>query len=104
MDSPNHRRDGSPGGISPGGKSPGGIRHLQRKEIDIAKWDACISLSPAGLLYSRSFFLDAITGGNWDALVLDDYSAIMPLPKKKKFGFAYSYFPPLAGQLGIIGP
>jgi hypothetical protein len=61
-------------------------------------------MSPAGLLYSRSFFLDAITGTDWDALVLEDYTAVMPLPKKKKFGLTYSYAPLFAGQLGITGP
>jgi len=80
------------------------IRHLQRKDIDLAKWDTCVTMSPAGFLYSRSFFLDGITGSTWDALILDDYTAVMPLPKKKKYGFTYSYVPALIGQLGIIGP
>jgi hypothetical protein len=93
MDSPSHTREPNASRIS----------YLRRNEIDVAKWDACVMTSPAGLLYSRSFFLDGITGGQWDALVLDDYSAVMPLPKRKKYGLTYAYIPPLAGQLGIIG-
>lgn len=93
MTSPRHTRD----------LSPRRIHYLQRKDIDIEKWDACIARSPAGFLYSNSFFLDIITGSQWDALVSDDYTAVMPLPKKKKYGLTYSYIPPLIGQLGIIG-
>jgi len=40
---------------------------------------------------------------NWDALVLNDYEAVMPLPWRKKFGIHYLYQPFLTPQLGLIG-
>lgn len=80
---------------------PGPIRYLKRKEIDTARWDRCVALAPNGWLYARSFFLDGV--GRWDALVAGDYDYIMPLPKRRKYGLAYTYIPVFTGQLGIIG-
>jgi hypothetical protein len=77
------------------------IRYLQRQEIDIARWDLCVTNAPNGWIYARSFFLDGL--GKWSALVEGDYDYIMPLPEKKKYGIRYIYDPPFAGQLGIIG-
>lgn len=77
------------------------IRYLKRQEIDTARWDRCVTQAPNGWLYMQSFFLDGL--GDWDALVTEEYNYLMPLPKKKKFGFQYSYVPPFTGQLGVIG-
>ena len=78
------------------------IKYLPQKEIDKVKWDACISTAPNGLIYAHSFYLDCMTK-NWDALVLNDYDAVMPLPSKKKFGLHYLYQPFLTPVLGIFG-
>ena len=32
------------------------IKYLQHKEIDKAKWDACIEQAPNGLIYGYSFY------------------------------------------------
>jgi hypothetical protein len=83
--------------------SPDHIRYLQRREIDPVKWDACIAAAPNGLIYARSFYLDAMTAGQWDALVLDDYRVVMPLTWNRKFGFYYLYQPFCTPCLGIFG-
>jgi hypothetical protein len=80
------------------------IHYLRREEIDTRRWDDCIDRSPNGLLYGRSFFLDVMTGGQWDGLVLGDYSAIMPLPWRRKAGIRYLYQPPFTQQTGIFSP
>ena len=77
------------------------IRYLPYKEIDKAKWDNCISNAANSLIYARSFYLDAMAN-NWDALVLDDYEAVMPLPWKKKWNIKYLYQPPFTQQLGVF--
>lgn len=77
------------------------IRYLKRREIDTPCWDHCVAEAPGGLLYMRSFWLDAI--GDWDALVMGDYEYIMPLPWRRKLGIPYIYLPPFIGQLGIAG-
>jgi hypothetical protein len=79
------------------------IRYLRRKEIDILKWDRCIDGASNRLIYALSFYLDHMTEGQWDALVLNDYELIMPLPWRKKWGITYLYQPPFTQQLGIFG-
>ena len=80
--------------------SSNSIKYLHRDQIDTAKWDECIQQSTNGLLYATSEYLDCIT--RWDALVQNDYEAVMPLPWRKKFGFQYLYQPAFCQQLGIF--
>lgn len=78
------------------------IRYLEQKGIDRARWDECIDRSSNGLVYAYSFYLDALAD-HWDALVLNDYEAVMPLPWRKKYGIHYLYQPLFAAQLGLFG-
>lgn len=78
------------------------IRHIQRADLDVVKWDACIEASPNGLIYAHSFYLD-IMSDHWDALVLDDYAVVMPLPWRNKWGIRYVYQPPFMQRLGLFG-
>ena len=76
------------------------IKYLKNSEIDKSKWDECIANSPNGLIYSTSLFLDNMAT-DWDALIMDDYSAVMPLPFRKKYGIHYVYPPAFSQQIGI---
>jgi len=78
------------------------IRYLERDEIDIFKWDNCIRNAPNGLIYARSFYLDAMSE-NWSALVAGDYQYVMPLTWNKKAGFKYLYQPYFTKSLGVFG-
>lgn len=78
------------------------IRFVPYKEIDLAKWDHCISTATNGLVYGYSWYLDHMAK-QWDALVLDDYDAVMPLTWNRKYGIAYLYQPFLTAQLGVFG-
>jgi hypothetical protein len=84
-------------------QSDGPVHYLRRQDIDLNKWNACIAAATNGLIYARSFYLDAMTAGQWDALVLEDYKAVMPLPWRRKFGFYYLYQPDFIPALGIFG-
>ena len=53
-------------------------------------------------MYGYSFYLDAMAK-NWDALILDDYAAVMPLTFKKKYGVYYLYQPFFTACLGVFG-
>lgn len=77
------------------------IKYLKHKQIDKNKWDACIKNAPNGLIYGLSWYLDIVCPG-WDALVSDDYEAVMPLPWKQKLGIKYIYHPLFAQQLGVF--
>jgi hypothetical protein len=77
------------------------VRFLTYTEIDKKKWDACIEHSTSDLIYAYSFYLD-IACPNWAALVKDDYSAVMPLPIRKKWGVSYVFTPFFIQQLGVF--
>ncbi len=75
------------------------IQHLQRTQIDIAKWNDCVAHASNGLIYGFSFCLDAMTE-NWSGLVLGDYEAVLPLPTRSKLGLQYSYTPTFIAHVG----
>lgn len=78
------------------------IQFVPHKELDFIKWDNCISTAQNGLIYGYSYYLDHMAK-QWDALVLNDYEAVMPLTGNKKYGIAYLYQPFLTAQLGVFG-
>lgn len=77
------------------------IKYLPYNEIKRNKWDACIENSINGNVFAFSWYLDSACE-QWDALVEDDYCFVMPLPYRKKLGFAYVFPPSLIQQLGIF--
>ncbi len=78
------------------------IQYLQRRQLDIARWDQCVDTAGNGLIYAYSFYLDRMAK-NWDALVLNNYEAVMPLTWNRKYGIHYLYQPPFTASLGIFG-
>lgn len=77
------------------------IRYLKHDEIDFERWDECIEKSVNGLFYAYSWYLD-MCASSWDALVMDDYQAVMPLPHRKKYTVRYIYQPFFIQQLGVF--
>ena len=78
------------------------IHFIPYKQIDKLKWDACIDSADNGLIYGYSFYLDAMAK-HWDAMMLNDYEAVMPLTWNKKYGTAYLYQPFFTASLGVFG-
>lgn len=78
------------------------IFYLEHRELDKQLWDRCIDNADNGLIYAYSFYLDQMADC-WDALVLGNYEAVMPLPWRKKFFVCYLYQPFLIAQLGVFG-
>lgn len=54
--------------------------------------------------YACSWYLDAVCGDQWDALISDDYAWLIPLPMKRKMGIQYLPTPLFVQQLGVFGP
>lgn len=77
------------------------MKLLNRKEIDVAKWDDLIAHSPAETIYPYSWYLDAVSE-KWSAFVVDDYRFVMPVVWKKKAGMKYVYQPFYTQQLGVF--
>lgn len=78
------------------------IQYLTYQQINRQKWDECISNAGNGLIYGYSVYLDSMAGA-WDALVLNDYDAVMPLTWRKKYGIRYLYQPYFTASLGVFG-
>ena len=77
------------------------IHLITHNEIDKNKWDKCIHASKRPSLYVMSWYLDAVSAG-WNALVADDYNAVMPLCGKRKWGISYLYQPPYTQFGGVF--
>ena len=77
------------------------IRYIKNKDIDLQKWDACIRQSPNGLIYTYSWFLNIVSPG-WEALVMGDYTAVMPLTHRRKWWISYLYQPVICAEAGIF--
>jgi hypothetical protein len=78
------------------------IKYLRYSEIDKSKWDACVINATNTLIYAHSFYLDNCANKQWDAIVLDDYEAVMPLIYRSKFGIKYLFQPAFLQQSGIF--
>lgn len=77
------------------------ISHLQHKDIDLNRWDQCISESINQLTYAFSWYLNIVSPG-WEALVAGDYEFVMPIPVKRKYHFPYVVQPHFTQQLGVF--
>ncbi len=77
------------------------IHYVLHKDLDIVKYNECITESSNGLLYAHNWYLDCVAK-NWDVLVLNDFEAVMPLPIRKKYGISYIFVPPWTQQLGVF--
>jgi len=75
------------------------IKIIPSKNIDHARWDACVRNSPHGVIYALSIYLNHMAD-NWTGIVLGDYEAVLPIPWRKKMGIRYTYDVPFVQQLG----
>lgn len=78
------------------------LKYLTYQNIDKEKWDKCISNSLNHLVYAESWYLDIVCPEKWNALILNDYEAVMPLPLKSKMGLTYVQQPIWTQQLGVF--
>lgn len=80
-----------------------GISYIKHKDIDFARWDTLVAEAANALIYAESWFLEITTKGCWDALILGDYEAVMPLPfNRKLLGYYQLYQPFFTQQLGVF--
>lgn len=76
------------------------IKYVKYKNIDSDAWDNCIKQSINKDVTVLSGYLD-ICYKHWDALVLDNYKAVMPLPVQKNFVNNLYVTNFLSPQLGV---
>ena len=79
------------------------VRWISRETVDEKRWEACTRSNPqTDSVCAQTWYLDCC-GERWDALVEDDYRAVMPVFHRKKNCINYIYPPFYTGQLGILG-
>jgi hypothetical protein len=80
------------------------INRIASHHIHVDKWDRTVAADPRGLPYAFSWYLDLVAP-HWEALVLDDYAAVMPVVRGKKWNLIpYAYRPYGTQQLGVFSP
>lgn len=79
-----------------------GINILRGKDIDEEKWNACVNRDKFPLIYGNVWYLDLVCH-EWDAIVYNDYEAVLPLPFQEKGRLKYLYRPYGVQQLGVFG-
>ncbi len=79
------------------------IRYIKNKDINYFRWDRCIGTSFNSLVYAYTWYLNSVCL-RWDALVEDDYVAVMPLPITRRYGIEGIQTPYYISQLGIFSP
>ena len=79
------------------------IRLVKHGDIDAARWNETVGASGFPTVFCTYEMLDALVGdATWNALVMDDYDYVMPLPERSKFGVHYVYSPFFVSQMGIF--
>lgn len=77
------------------------ITYLTHNQIDKTAWDNCVTKAVNGKIYGYSWYLDLVCE-QWDALIMNEYKAVFPLPFKEKLGLYFLYQPFFTQQLGIF--
>ncbi|MGI8893369.1 MAG: GNAT family N-acetyltransferase [Bacteroidia bacterium] len=77
------------------------IKFVPHNEINKHAWEECINNSINALIYANSWYLDIVCP-NWNAVIVDDYKAVFPLPSRTKLGIKYIYPPFFVQQLGLF--
>ncbi len=80
------------------------ILYMHHHAIDRPQWDALVAQSAQRQVYALSWYLDVVAPG-WEAVAEVDaagrYTAVMPVPWKKKLGIRYVQQPLFCQQLGL---
>lgn len=78
------------------------LKIIERKDLNVEKWDALVSRTPDASVFSSSFYLDAVAE-NWCALVGDDYTFGVALPYTVRARRKILYTPIFVSYLEILG-
>jgi hypothetical protein len=77
------------------------IHYVKRQELDEEKYNQCIHSALNSRIYAYSWYLDCVAD-HWDALIFNDYEAVMPLLWRQKYFIKYVYPPAWTQQLGVF--
>ncbi len=75
---------------------------IQRKEIDLTKWDRLVESDSKNAIYNLSCYLDCVAD-NWCILINEQYSGGIAIPYKIKMGIKFCYSPFFISYLDWVG-
>ena len=75
------------------------IRFVEHNEVDTNKWDKCVKRSINSTL--MLFLVFRYCCFELNALILNDYEAVFPLPTRKKWGIQYAFTPFWSSAVGL---
>lgn len=78
-------------------------RYLRQRDIDRRAWDEAVARDATRLPYGHSWWLDQASVGRWDGIVLDDYRAVLPLPRGRFWARTQVQRPFFTQQCGPFG-
>lgn len=81
------------------------IELLRHPEIDQTQWDACLQRADKPLVYARAWYLNAVCGSRWQALVEKKdgrYVSVFPVPFRSFLGETSVVQPLFTQQLGLF--
>lgn len=79
------------------------VKRVNRREVDYKKWDHTIEHAVNSLPYAYSWYLDSVTD-DWEAIIINDYEFVLPLPFTRILrAFKYYKQPLFCQQLGPFG-
>lgn len=78
------------------------MKLVERKYLDIQKWNNAISNSDVENIFMYAWYLDSVCS-NWSALITEDYRTILPIPYTKKLGVRQMIQAPFTREYDIIG-
>lgn len=77
------------------------IQYVQSNDIDLQKWDMMVDHNMNGRVFVFSWFLSAFC--KWDAIILGDYEAGIPLPVSRLWGLRALLQPSFIQQCCWVG-
>ncbi len=78
------------------------LKIIERKDVDIQKWDALVAQTGTTAIFSFSFYLDAVAE-NWCVITNDAYSAGIALPYTVRARRKILYTPIFVSYLEAMG-
>jgi len=78
------------------------VKHVLHQELDFEKWDALILQCADADPFLLSSWLNVVASG-WSALVADDYKAVFPIFKTKKFHWSFFDLPNFVQKISVYG-
>lgn len=78
------------------------LKIIERKDLDVQKWDSLVARTEDAAMFSSSFYLDAVAE-NWCVLVDDDFKVGVALPYTIRAKRKILYTPIFVSYLELLG-